>query len=283
MLTRSIKAAAADELHPYLDALRGGEQYLRAVESQIRRPKEKRKEIKPRKDAGARRALGRDAKTDRAAVNALASRFERELGISKGVLVRALHAYRLRFKSLLESWIRCRPDAAKWREENPAAWKEIERTAAQIRFKPFASRRGFELMMERPLRRASFDQKAEFDAKRLFLEFVTRPLPLQERLRLCPRCVSFYVAGRSDQKSCSTRCATALTARKANQDRRDRERKSKLKRVRAEALKIAARRRLTPDWKKRLAEKTGVTPTFIQRNRDDLKLPARFRTKGRGG
>src|ERR1700693_254581 len=169
----------------------------------------------PVKPTPSRRIAGRRAAERRSRVDKIASSIEKRLGPEAGELVRDVHVFRHCLNSLVESWLVCRPDAVRWRRENPALWATVQGAAAALRFEPFAFSDGVRLVQR-------FDwpsaKSAESVAARLFLQLVTHPL--QGCLRRCPRCEELFVEGRSDKKCCSDVCTHALTAKKANAKRR---------------------------------------------------------------
>jgi hypothetical protein len=255
-----------------LDALRGGERYLRTLALEIRK---REGPSAAQRDSGARQTLSRDRAQNEIVVDGLASSLERQLGLTKGVLRAAVTTFRDRFASLVRSWLAFRPVAAKWAQKHPDAWEAVQRVTGETRLKAYALPSGLRLDIRFPDQAQASWENAESAATRLFIQFASNPL--QIRLRLCARarCGVFFIAGRSDQKSCSARCATSQTAAKANRSRRSEERGVRITRLRTAIKKIGARKRLPPDWKERVARHAEVTPTFVTRalNRGEITVP----------
>jgi hypothetical protein len=276
VLSKDKAAVVREELRPYFDALRGSEDYLRTVALQIRQEQGRPTN---RKDSGARRMLSNHTADNFRSLTAVASRFERDLGVPRGVLQRLALSFHNHYQSLVRSWLVCRPDAQKWSRDYPASWHSVQRTLAKTHFQLFAFPDGLRIVPRFHDDREPSVNNAESAAARLFLELARHPL--QDRLRCCRRCSEFFVAGRSDQLSCTARCATALTAKQANRRRRRKERDRDLGRLRSAVEKIASQKHLPADWKKRVARNARLTPTFVTRalTSGEIESPTQHSTR----
>ena len=91
----------------------------------------------------------------------------------------------------------------------------------------------------------------------------------------CPRCDRYYIKKRASQKVyCSRRCGNAATAVVRTRERIAGERSGKLARASAAVRKwesVSTRQ----DWKRWVAQKTGIDPRFLTRavNKGDLVPP----------
>lgn len=268
ILVSDAPRAAQDELRHHLDALRGSEDYLRTLVLQ-QAERSRRKTIP--KDSGFRRQLSIKTADNVAALSQRASVLEMELGLAPGTLSRPSAVFQERLIEFVDTWILYRPNARRWGLNHPALWALLQQ--AQGCFQLEAVEDGFH-RIERFSEDPDLSEKgAELAAARLFLDLISHPL--NDRLRRCRRCREFYVAGRSDQLACTLRCATALTAKDANDRRRKKDRNRKLARLRAAVRRIASRKPVPADWKKRAARMANSTPTFVSRalTRGEIKAP----------
>ena len=91
----------------------------------------------------------------------------------------------------------------------------------------------------------------------------------------CPRCDRYYIKKRASQKVyCSRRCGNAATAVARTRERIAGERRGKLARASA-AMKKWESMATRQDWKRWVAQKTGIDPRFLTRavTKGDLVPP----------
>jgi hypothetical protein len=257
MLTKGKKAAASDELADFIDAFNGGERYLRSIALELSDGKLRRT------DSGARSVKP----LTRLQVDGLASAWEQRDGLRAGSLVGRVRVFRDRFEMFVREWLAYRPDAQRWSRNRPLTWAALKRAARLMRFEPVATADGLRLVQRFGSQPSETADTAA--ATTLFLRFAVNPL--QERLRLCPCCSTLFAAGRSDQRACSVRCATAATARKANARRREKQKKQTLLRVVAAHGALKRLKGKAKDPKAWVARRAGVTPKWITRNRSRLR------------
>jgi hypothetical protein len=276
LLSKTGPGAAKVELRHHINALRGGEDYLRILVLQLA---QRSGQGAGRKDSGIRRHLSERTAENLASLKLLASRLERELGLPGGTLWRPALAFHNRYQALVGSWIACRPNARRWSQDQPALWASVQ--MAMGRFQLEAFEKGFQRIERFDEDPEPSEKGAELAAARLFADLVNHPL--QERLRRCRRCREFFVAGRSDQLACTARCATALTARNANRRRRKKMRDRQLTRLGTAMKRIASQKSVPADWKKRAARMAHVTPTFVSRalTQAEIKAPGARKSRKR--
>jgi hypothetical protein len=267
-----------DSLSHYVEILNGGDAYLRLLVQGIRQRQGSEFESK---DSGARPGLLQEtsAKLDR--LKRLAGSYERELRTPEGALERAAIAHHERFQLLVETWIGCRRDWKRWAMEQPRLWALVQRTHKETTRVLIPREKQLEFAERYPDKPRATLRNAGSAAARLFLLLAREPS--RDRLRRCGRCREWFAARRYDQRSCSARCATALTALEATRRSRERGRKLQLARLRAAIKRTISRKGAPPDWKRRVAQKAEVTQTFVTRavTSGEIKPPKILASRGR--
>jgi hypothetical protein len=268
--------AAQEQLRHHLDALRGNEDYLRTLV--LRQAEHSGRTLL--KDSGRRRLLSIKTADNLAALLLRASQLESDFGLPTGALSRPVSVFQERLVELVDTWILFRPNASKWSQNHPSLWALLQESQGHFELQAFED--GFhriERFAEGP---EPSEKGAELEAARLFRDLVDHPL--NERMRRCRRCREFFIAGRSDQLACSSRCATALTARNANKRRREKDRNRRLARLRTAINRIAPRKGVPADWKKRVAKQASLTLTFVTRalTRGEIETPGTRKKAKRG-
>jgi hypothetical protein len=195
-----------------------------------------------------------------------------EFGIPARLLIKVNAAFCNRLQHAITTWISGGRDARRWQDANPALWNAVQVTVAKSSLEVVAGDRGFRTDLYFKDERDPSVENARAAAIRLFLAFTAHPQ--QDRLRICPECGMFFVAGRADQKYWPSTCARTRTARIAMRRRHATQRDEKLRRVRASIRKLARRTQPPKDRVAWLARHSGIKRTFVTRavTRGDIEL-----------
>jgi hypothetical protein len=183
-------------------------------------------------------------------------------------------AYRLTVGRYVDSWLDAGRLFGRWREQNAALARRMERLAAVLRVEPVEGAHGaFSLRVYGLADRSA--RQVERTAVWDFLLLLASPAA--ERFGKCDRCARYYVSrtARPNKRFCSRSCAWRDSATQAVQRKRQTEWEEKLKRTRAVLRDLLPEDVGRKDWKKRVARKASVTPNWLTRaiNRGDLKVP----------
>jgi hypothetical protein len=189
-------------------------------------------------------------------------------------------------RRLVESWLEARRDFPAWVERNPELNKAVNGALYRMRevVVPFRGRASL-WRVRLPLPEAREGEKtwlvrheAVHDACATFLDLVTASN--QEDFKRCERCARYF-ADRPNKVYCSMRCGSTLRAKLAMAQRRRQEREAKLREVKRACREWRRRHRLLSREGPRrwIAERAGVTLSWLSRHRKELKLPKEIQVR----
>ena len=192
-----------------------------------------------------------------------------------------LAATALELRKLVKEWHESGPNLSKLYGAHPALWTETQAAFRPSIIPTKSGHANLSLVTNAgaPGVMASLGEPGiRFHAVVWFNALTINPL-WHKLAGPCARCGNYYIKKRASQKVyCSRRCGNAATAVARTRERIRNERKDKLLRAKA-AIREWRTTNTQQDWKRWVAERTGVDPRFLTRavTNKHLKSP----TKGR--